>query len=98
MEEQRVENYQTFMGMMHISCVNLEDPVVSDITRITCECGTPLLTRYYDEHLKSNKHARLMAKTYKLGLLEHTPQPRRAIKLNHYMLKHILSSNLLIHY
>ena len=31
---------------------------ISDITRITCECGTPLLMRYYHEHLKSNKHAR----------------------------------------
>ena len=41
---------------------------ISDITRITCECGTPLLMRYYDEHLNSNKHARLMAKKYKLGL------------------------------
>ena len=40
---------------------------ISDITRITCECGTPLLMRYYDEHLRSNKHARLMAKKYKLG-------------------------------
>ena len=75
MEEQRVGNYKTLMEMMNIRCVNLADPVVSDITRITCECGTPLLMRYYDEHLKSNKHARLMAKKhfglrarkYKLG-------------------------------
>ena len=67
MEEQRVGNYKTLMEMMNIRCVNLADPAVSDITRITCECGTPLLMRYYDEHLRSNKHARLMAKNFKLG-------------------------------
>ena len=75
MEEQRVGNYKTLMVMMNIRCVNLEDPVVSDITRITCECGTPLLMRYYDEHLKSSKHFRLMAKKYKMGLLDHTAPP-----------------------
>ena len=68
MEEQRVGKYKTLVDMMNIKCVNLADPAVSDITRITCECGPPLLMRYYDEHLNSNKHARLMAKKYKLGL------------------------------
>ena len=70
MEEQRFGNYQTLMGMMSIRCVNLEEPVVSDITRITCEFGTPILMRYYHEQFKSNKHARLMAKKYKLGPLK----------------------------
>ena len=70
MEEQRIGNYQTLLGMMSIRCVNLEDPVVSGITRITCECGPPLLMRYYHEHLKSNKHVRLSAKKYKLGLVK----------------------------
>ena len=67
MEEQRERNFKTLMEMMNIRCVNLADPVVSDITRITCECGTPLLMRYYHEHVKSNKHAGLMTKKYKLG-------------------------------
>ena len=69
MEEQRVGNYQTLMGMMSIRCVNLQEQVVSDITRITCERGTPILMRYYHEHLNSNKHAGLMAKKYRLALL-----------------------------
>ena len=59
---------------------------ISDITRITCECGTPILMRYYDEHLKSSKHFRLMAKKYQMGLLDHIAPPYSNQK-NHYMLK-----------